>query len=436
MEGKTNSKTMRKQDYAEILKDKVEIARFSGTVIIKSDWRWRDMSSDLFASACYTIFGSSITKSMIGELEHLFRNTAEDMSNRSHMLLFFDRVWNMRSVAFDETIGPETPVYGIPYVPREGTERIQFILDLACGDEALYDDIMESIAPLILERKPTGIIWYLGMGANGKSALVHLLHIIFGEYLTQITVKQLEDERDAPQLNGKLGNIPTESSESLIKDTRTYKSIGTHESFLVHKFHSQEMTSVNGNVHHIFSTNNIPTFSDKSDGAKRRTLIIPFNNHFAVDESFEERTFTKEFIELFLGEVIKYARRLRDRNYSYKFSDASRSVKEQYDIDSNTSAAYADEIVSEGLVAFDNYRNLMTDYENWAIDNGYNPSTINVLRRSMKDKGFARKTRRLNDGYSNIYMYKETAYSDVEVIAGKPGMFRLSDDVKEEDKLL
>src|SRR5687768_5537922 len=288
----TEEKKAKKQVFAERLRRSISIARFNGTVIIQSGQQWYDMSSERFASACYDEFGDSISKSLIMDLEHLFRTTAPDFSNRSHLILFGDKVWNTKKAEWDTLSPAEDCVYGIRYEPREASERIKFVLDLACGDEALYDDIMQSVAPLVLDRKPTGVIWFLGSGSNGKSSLVHLLYMIFGDYLTEITVKQLEDERDAPQLNGKIGNICKESSEAFIKDTRTYKSIGTHESFLVHNFHSQVMTSVNGNVHHIFSANNIPTFSDKSDGAKRRTLIIPFNNRFESDENFEERTFT------------------------------------------------------------------------------------------------------------------------------------------------
>jgi P4 family phage/plasmid primase-like protien len=419
------TKKSKKELFAEKLKQTVRIARFNGTVIISVQGRWYDMTSELFARTCYEVFGSSLLRSFIVDLEHFFRNTAEDLSDRSHLISFGDRVWNTKSVAYDHTVPGEDCIYGVRYIPKTPETKIQFIMDLACGDEYVYDDIMQSVAPLLLNRKPTGVIWYLGNGSNGKSSLVHLLYMIFGDYLTEVTVKQLEDERDAPQLNGKLGNICKESSEALIKDTRTYKSIGTHESFLVHRFHSQEMTSVNGNVHHIFSANNIPTFSDKSDGAKRRTLIIPFNNRFASDEGFEERTFTNDFIELFLGEMVKYAEIIKQNNYSYKFSETSRAVKEQYDLDSNTSATYADELISERLLAFTNFRHLFIDYENWCLDNGYKASSVNVLRRTMRDKGFGSRSRRLGQTIDRIYVYKENDHNFMENVQDRPGMLRL-----------
>lgn len=422
-------KKTKKQMYAEHLEKVVKIAKFNGSVIIRVDQVWQTMGSDLFASICYQEFGYSITRSMVQDLEHSFRNTAKDMSNRSHLISFGDKVWNTKKAKWDVLATQEECIYGIKYEPREPITRIKFIMDLACGDEGLYDDIMQSVAPLLLHRKPTGVIWYLGNGSNGKSSLVHLLYLVFGEYLTEVTVKQLEDERDAPLLNGKLGNICKESSEAFISDTRTYKSIGTHESFLVHKFHSQEMTSVNGNVHHIFSANNIPTFSDKSDGAKRRTLIIPFNNRFDSDETFEDRTFTEEFIEEFIGEMMKYAQTIKSRNYTYEMSSVSQKVKFQYDLDSNTSTTYVDEMMEEeGFRGFLNFLFLYQDYENWCGKNGYKPSSVNVFRRSVRDRGFNRKIIRKDKNVFSLYLHNESEYDDLEKISDmQPGILKIKE---------
>jgi len=40
-------------------------------------------------------------------------------------------------------------VYRVKHNPVDDKEKIPFILDLACGDEGVYDDIMQSVAPII-----------------------------------------------------------------------------------------------------------------------------------------------------------------------------------------------------------------------------------------------------------------------------------------------
>lgn len=417
-----------KKVLAEQLRYDTEIVRFKGATFIQEGDKFSDMSSDRFAEACYTLFGSGLTKSRINDLEHLFRTTAPDLSHRAHLISFGEKVWDTKKLEWSE-VPAEDCVYRIPYKPVERKGRLPFIMDLACGDEGVYDDIMQSVAPLVMDKKPTGVIWYLGQGANGKSTLVHLLYLIFSTYLTELTVKQLEDERDTPQLNGKLGNVCKESSEGFIEDTRTYKSIGTHEGFSVHKFHSQDMVTIEGNIHHIFSANNIPTFGDKSYGARRRTLVIPFNARFKPDETFEDRTFTKAFIEEFLAEILHYAVQLKKQNYEYKFSPTTAAMKEKYDTEANTAQTYVDELVADNVLGFISFRNVEMDYDNWCSDHGYKPSTRNVLRRAFEDKGFKRKSARKSDGtHMKMYLMTGASYKSMAAVGGnRLGMFRPSD---------
>lgn len=425
---------------AERLLLTTRIARFKGATIIEEDGKWVDMTSDRFAEACYKKFGNGINKSVITDLEHLFRTTAPDKSHLAHLIAFDNRVWNMKTLDWTDEISSEDCVYRVPFsISHENNnEPIDFVMDLACGKKEVYDDIMQTVAPLIMDKKPTGVIWYLGGGANGKSTLVHLLYLIFGPYLTELTVKQLEDERDTPQLNGKLGNVCKESSEGFVEDTRTYKSIGTHEGFSVHKFHSQDMVVIEGNVHHIFSANNIPTFGDKSYGARRRTLVIPFNNTFKPNESFEEQTFTPEFIQRFIADMVRYAHILKEQNFEYRFSETTKIMKEKYDTDANTAQTYADELVTSNIVGFSNYRNLQMDYENWCAEHGYRASSINVLRRSIDDKDYARRTVRESDNgrTHKMYIRGNHQYTDmVHLQKDRLGLYDLRDGANEIDQM-
>lgn len=425
-----------KQRMAEKLRTRTRIARFKGATIIEEEGRWVDMTADRFAEAVYRTFGDSISRSRVTDLEHLFRSVAPDMSDKAHFIAFGDRVWDMKKLDWTDEIHNENCVYRVPFSPTEPPKRLKFIMDLACGEEGVYDDIMQSVAPIIMDKKPTGVIWYLGGGANGKSTLVHLLYKIFGPYLTEITVKQLEDERDTPQLNGKLGNVCKESSEGYVEDTRTYKSIGTHESFSVHKFHSQDMVEIEGNVHHIFSANNIPTFGDKSYGARRRTLVVPFNNRFKPDETYEDRTFTNKFIEQFIGEMVRYAQKLKGQKYEYRFSDTTVLMKEKYDTDANTAQTYADELVSQDVLGFRNFRSLEMDYQNWCSEHGYKPSSINVLRRAMDEKGFIRRSvRDENKRVVKMYVSGNTDSSDLDLVSGRTGLYQVAGSEEEVDRL-
>lgn len=435
---KEDARVSKKEWRASKIGNTFRIVGFRGAVMMLEDGEWVDLSSQRFARAAYSVLGNGTPRNAVADLEHLFRsNPPQDLSHMEHYIAFQGQdslVWDMKKVDWTTDVPAEDCVYRVPAIPQATKDskivdkngRMRFIMDLACGDEGLYDDIMQTIAPLFTWKKPTGVIWYLGSGANGKSTLVHLIYLLLAPHLTEITVKQLEDERDTPQLNGKLGNICKESSEGYIEDSRTYKSIGTHESFLVHKFHSQDMVEINGNIHHIFSANNIPTFGDKSFGARRRTLVIPFNNTFPPDEQFEDRTFTPEFVDHFLYEVLKYAKRMKEQNYEYKFHEVTRGMKEKYDTDANTALTYAEELIAEDILGFSSYKNLYDDYHNWCLDNGYQEYKIQAFRKAVGDAGFDRKAARDSAGNpKQMYLYKDTSYTDLELVGGiRPGLWR------------
>lgn len=342
-------------------------------------------------------------------------------------------IWDMRELDMS-TYGMNECVWRSPYAKvGMGTDengarkRIPFILSLAGGDPDIYDDIMQSIAPMIMEKKPDGVIWWIGDGANGKSTLMDALYRLFPGQLSSITVKRLVDGRDTPNLNGTLANIVKESSEGRIDDTEIYKSIGTHEDFGAHKFHSQEGITIRGNLHHIFSGNSIPVFNDKGFSARRRTFIIPFNQQFESDPTFEERTFTPEFFGQLAHEMCVYATRLKRQGYRYKFSARTMAAKAEYDTEANNAEEYTQELLRDGVVAFDNFNDVRNDYENWCRENGYVELGKGYMRRAVLACGFERVTMRAEKGTTKRYRLPGFEAKDLQNLGGfRLGLYTVS----------
>jgi phage/plasmid-associated DNA primase len=278
-----------------------------------------------------------------------------------------------------------------------------------------------------MDRKPDGVIWWVGDGANGKSTLMDALYRIFPGQFSSITVKRLVDGRDTPSLNGTLANIVKESSEGRVEDTEIYKAIGTHENFRVHRFHSQDDLEVRGNIHHIFSANSVPSFNDKGYSARRRTFIVPFKQRFTSDPSFEEKTFTPEIFGQLVTEMARYASKLANQGYKYKWSATTLAAKADYDMEANNAEEYVKELVSEGVVAFTSYNPVRIDYENWCADNGYVALGIGNLRKVLTACGFSRTSTWNTETSkpSNIYkldsLSADTPLTTLNI--GRPGLF-------------
>lgn len=345
------------------------------------------LTETAFARLVYRLY-PGISNANVKDIYKEVCALADDWSRLSRYVAFRDRVWDTEKLAF----APDQMdfVFSSKIAPQPaGSEGYaaarRFLLELASGDEDLAGDYAQAAAPLFMGRKPSGIIWFVGDGANGKSSLITAIYRLIGKHLTSLTVSAIEDGRATPSLNGTLGNVVRESSEARVEDTERYKAIGTHEPFEVRRFHSQEMIHISGNFHTIFNANNIPVFADKTQGARRRTLVIPFPAHFKDDPTFEDRTFTKEFLGGLLSLVLEAASLIAANGYRYQFSDATMLAKEAYDSEVNSAEAYLEHLRELKVVGFSNFTRLRVNYENWCGQNGLVPLMTTGLTRVFKN---------------------------------------------------
>lgn len=370
------------------------VVRFHGRPLILVEdggfQRYERLGRDRFEQILYGMVGG-VSRSATADVFAYVTSIAPDVSGHGHLFLLGGQVWDSRTLDFSQE-DPATVVWRSPVAPLGAEGPVPFLLAAAKGDLGVYEDMVQSMAPLLMDRKPYGVFWWVGDGANGKSSLMDALYRIFPGQLSSLTVKGLTDGRDTPMLNGYLANVVKESSEGKIDDTQIYKSIGTHEDFQVHKFHSQDAVTVRGNMHHIFSANQVPVFNDKGYSARRRTFIIPFRARFEADPSFEERTFTPEVLGHLLAEMLRATREIRDRQYRYKFSQITENAKADYDGEANNAEDYARELLREGVVAFDSFQAIRLDYENWCADQGYVPLGMGNMRRAVQNVGFERRS--------------------------------------------
>jgi phage/plasmid-associated DNA primase len=236
-------------------------------------------------------------------------------------------------------------------------------------------------------------------------------------WFTKLTVKQIEDERDLPSMNGMLANICIESNEGYIKDGGHYKELAEHESFSVHAFHRQDGMLIDGNLHLIFNANNIPIFADKTNGVRRRTYTIPFNAKFPQDDTFDERLFAHpEFLSDLLGEILDSAQKLRDNNYKYTFSKVTTEAKERYDSEVNTAEAYLNELLEQEIFGFTTYASLKTNYDLWCQQTGVVALGIRHLSRCAEDLGFHYKTVRAEGKTQKFGLYDDYKIQDLQAV--------------------
>lgn len=411
----TEQKMTLKQRQAKAVSNKYRIVRFRGAVLYRADEGWEPLSSDEFARMCYQVHGAGIRQTQIKDLQHLFFTSSDDLTKYAHYIAMPNgKVWNMKKLSFTDDIAPEDCIYTTAINPTKGRSHRKWLEEVTLGDKDLADDIIKALAPVFMHKKPFGVFWFLGSGANGKSTTLKALYAIFGSeapfthnrWFSQLTVKQIEDERDTPMINGKLGNICLESSDGHVKDTGGYKNLAEHSTFNVHRFNSQDGAQVDGNVHTIFNANNIPTFADKTQGVRRRTFTVPFKASFRQDNTFDEKLFNKEnFLSDLLGEILETTTILKKTGYNYNFSTQTLKAKEDYDEEVNTAETYFEELVQAEIWGFTNFTDLTKDYQQWCDERSYTALGKKSVAHAARAAGFERKSFKVGDKLMTRYVF-------------------------------
>ena len=384
----------KKADLVAFMLDKVNICNYYGQTYAEKDGLWQKITEKDFKSICYAIFGAGIPSAHVRDLEHYFMGSHNVLPVPSRLISFGGLVWDMKRCDFVlEPISScffRSDVY--PNIDVE-VGKNQFIKDLACNDEGVYDDIFTTLSVMFSAQKPDMVGFFYGDGSNGKSVLIDVVNKIIGGHIASINLERLTDQRDAPLINGSLANLCGENADNIvIEDSQTYKSIGSHEKWSVHRMHTNDSIEIDSNPVHIFCVNNMPNFKDKSSAIIRRARVVPFKNKFTENSNFRSTLLgDKKFMADFLGELLLYCQRGKANNWKNTLSTSTQAQIDEYDVLRNSAKTFIDEYVTMGLVGFKNFIVLGQSYENWCNNNGYNEMGTRNFRQAVMKHPFERR---------------------------------------------
>ena len=332
---RTEPTTPMVESRAAIILAKHRIIRFHGRAMIELDLpypRFVSLNKDLFSEMATPLLGW-VKQQHLNHLYDYLTSTAPDLSWSDRFIVFGDlseskaniSVWDMERLEFRSDISPRDCVRRSPYSvkqhssPQDALPPIPLIMQLAGGDKRLYDDIMQTLAPLVMSCKPEGVVWWVGGDAESKQLLIEAVYRILPNQLAKLDVERLNRGRRTPTLNGKLGNV-VQGGSSAVADISLYRSLAKHQTFGIHRYRSQEGLNILGNVHHIFSSPHAPTFSRKTWSTQRRTVIIPLSHH---GESKPLTMLSDQSMSDLLAEICAYAEQIKRQGYRYNMSAAT-----------------------------------------------------------------------------------------------------------------
>jgi P4 family phage/plasmid primase-like protien len=208
-------------------------------------------------------------------------------------------IWNMVNGLYDiaaNKLKPHTYRYlsrnqiPVRFYPKARCKRFGKFLG-----EVVYPDqvrtVVEVLAYTFLRDNPFELyVILLGVGANGKSVLMHVLTKLHGpENVSPVPLATLLNNRFAKkELEGKNVNIDMEMSKATINDMGVLKELTGQQPVRIEPKHLPAY-STRLWAKLFFSTNEMPEMMDFSDGHYRREVVISFPYQFEEVSTEQEK---------------------------------------------------------------------------------------------------------------------------------------------------
>src|SRR3954447_14616559 len=191
-------------------------------------------------------------------------------------------------------------------------------------------------------RNPKAIVPYSDEGATGKSVYLELLRALLNpEAVSSVPPGKFSDEKFAFRLIGKVLNASDELSDRAIRSD-TFKRTITGEPIPARDVY-RSATDFRPVALHVFSTNQLPSFSGGVDGGTvRRLLPVPFDN--VVPEGERDPDLARKIVEreadLLLEFAVEGAARLL-KNLDFTVPNGSRGLLSRWLLQADPARAWA-----------------------------------------------------------------------------------------------
>jgi putative DNA primase/helicase len=284
------------------------------------------------------------------------------------------------------------------YNPNAYNKSVDNVLNkISCKDKKLRALLEECIGYCLFRRNELGkCIILTGEGKNGKSTFLDMIKYFLGkENYSSLGLEEINQRFKPAQLEGKLANIGDDISNKYVDDNATFKKLVTGETINVERKGKDPFDFENYSKL-IFSANEIPRINDKSNGLKRRLLIIPFNAKFSkadpdYDPFIKDKLLTNEGMEYLLKLALEGLQRII---YNNEFTEVEcvQAALEEYEAINNPVVAFIDDVGIEGIEN-EPTKDTHLKYSTWCIENGYRPLSNIQFSKEICKHGFNTKHR-------------------------------------------
>lgn len=262
-----------------------------------------------------------------------------------------------------------------------------FINFIANGDMEIRNLIEEILGhTIMINNFPHKIFVLSGSGNNGKSTFVEMLTSFANNLSSHIDITGFEDGTQVVSLIGKIINIADDIDPNYLEKTKVLKTMASGNTITARAIYSQPVT-IKNTATLVFTCNEVPVFKDKTEGIKRRLIIIPFENKvvnkiYDLDKLLSSENAKSYILRLALDGVNRILTNHMELSKSKKVEDTLR----EYYIESDSVLGFLEEY--EGEIDNTSTIELYNMYDFYCIQNNIKPQSKNKFTRAIKAKRF------------------------------------------------
>lgn len=274
----------------------------------------------------------------------------------------------------------------------------KWFLSIANSDEelvrVLWEMINEAVNPNHTREKMA--ILY-GEGNNGKGTFQAMLTNLIGiENISTLTPHEFSGEFKLEMLQGKVCNIGDDISNKYLDDVSNLMSIVTGDPVAVNR-KGKSVITARFRLFNIFSANKLPKIRNKTQGAYRRLLILPFKADF--NGQVQDRRIKDEYLKnkIILEYILYKALHLDFEKFSN--TSATEHMLEEYKEDNDYLYSFVKdwyvhrnlplvERVPISLVKMEFTNYLTTNYYDYKITGSFGREVATHLNNIYKEVGY------------------------------------------------
>lgn len=268
-----------------------------------------------------------------------------------------------------------TPYYiDIDYKPdAPSVQIVDEYIDNLTDHDADYRKLLMEVIGYVMVTDPERIrslgkfFMFRGDGANGKGTLMQIMKRIYNaKNCTNLSIKQLTDDRYKVTLIGKLANLGDDiEAEAINNDQlKILKNISTADTVTTrHMFAESMSTTFTAKLY--FTTNSDIRSFEKGYAYRRRIVWLPmFNKVDKPDPMFITKITTKEALEYWMSLIVEGYKRLYN-NYDWTYSEVVEKYNEKYHEDNDICRQFAKDMDPDSEIIGKTITEIKNDFIEW-----------------------------------------------------------------------